>query len=269
MSEINYSNSLQLIVGNLLVSYPGVKAVDNISFTLGRGDILGIVGESGSGKSTVALSIMRLVSAPGRILSGEIVFQGQDLLKLSEKEMVKIRGAKISMIFQDPFTSLNPVFSVGDQIAEAIQLHQGLSRKGSWQRAIEMLDLVKIKEPKMRIKDYPHQFSGGMRQRVMIAMALACQPELLIADEPTTALDVTAQAEILRLLEDLKRRMNLSIIYITHNFGIVKEICSRVVVMNKGQVVEQGETRRVLKSPREVYTRKLIESLNYLHQDVN
>lgn len=243
-----------------------VQAVKEVSFKVNKGEVIGIVGESGSGKSTVALSILRLIYPPGKIAGGEVVFNGQDLLKLSEEQMIKIRGAKISMIFQDPFSSLNPVFSVGDQIAEAIQLHQGLNRQAAWQKAIEMLEMVQIKNPAGRIKDYPHQFSGGMRQRVMIAMALACNPEILIADEPTTALDVTIQAEILRLLKELQQKFNLSIIYITHNFGIVKHLCDRVVVMHEGKIVEEGKTLDVLSYPREEYTRKLIECLNELNR---
>ncbi|MGB9612971.1 MAG: ABC transporter ATP-binding protein [Candidatus Margulisiibacteriota bacterium] len=241
-----------------------VKAVEDVNFSVDKGEILGIVGESGSGKSTLALSLMRLIYPPGRIVSGEVIFDGKDLLKLSEAEMVKIRGAKISMIFQDPFSSLNPVFSIGNQIAEVVQLHQGLSRREAWQKAIEMLDMVHIKDPASRIKDYPHQFSGGMQQRVMIAMALACQPELLIADEPTTALDVTIQAEILKLLKELQEKFNLSIIYITHNFGIVKAICDRVVVMYGGKVIEEGKTKDVFEVPKTSYTRKLIDCLREL-----
>lgn len=244
-----------------------VKAVEDVSFSVDKGEILGIVGESGSGKSTVALSIMRLIYPPGKIISGEILFHKKDLLKLSEGEMVKIRGAKISMIFQDPFTSLNPVYTVGDQIAEAIQLHQGLRKKEAWDKAIQMLDTVHIKDPESRIKDYPHQFSGGMRQRVMIAMALACQPELLIADEPTTALDVTIQAEILKLIKEIQERFNLSIIYITHNFGIIRAICQRVMVMCKGRLVEEGKVEEVLSSPRDVYTQKLISCLKILRSE--
>jgi ABC-type dipeptide/oligopeptide/nickel transport system ATPase component len=207
---------------------------------------------------------MRLIYPPGKIVSGEVVFNGQDLMKLTEQEMIKIRGAKISMIFQDPFTSLNPVFTVGDQIAEAIELHQGLSRKQAWNKAIEMLEIVKIKDPGVRIKDYPHQFSGGMRQRVMIAMALACRPEVLIADEPTTALDVTIQAEILKLLKELQKELKLSIIYITHNFGIIREVCERVIVMYKGRKVEEGRVQEVLENPKEDYTKSLINSLRAL-----
>jgi len=243
-----------------------VKAVDNVSFSVDRGEILGILGESGSGKSTLALSIMRLIYPPGKIVSGEIFVDGQDLLKLSEEEMIKVRGARISMIFQDPFTSLNPVYTVGDQIAEAIRLHQGLGKKEAWDKAVEMLDTVHIKNPASRIHDYPHQFSGGMRQRVMIAMALACQPELLIADEPTTALDVTIQAEILKLLKEIQEKFNLSVIYITHNFGIIKAICRKVIVLYKGKVVEEGSVDKVISSPQNDYTKRLIACLEVLRR---
>ncbi|MBU0672560.1 MAG: ABC transporter ATP-binding protein [Candidatus Margulisbacteria bacterium] len=241
-----------------------VKAVDDVSFSVKPGEILGILGESGSGKSTIAHSILRLIYPPGKIVSGEVIFNGQDLLQLSEEAMIKIRGAKISMVFQDPFTSLNPVYTVGDQIAEAIQLHQGLKRKAAWDKAIQMLETVHIKEPGSRIKDYPHQFSGGMRQRVMIAMALACQPELLIADEPTTALDVTIQAEILNLLKEIQQKFNLSVIYITHNFGIIKALCQNVIVLYKGRVVEKGTVEAVLSSPQNAYTKRLIACLEVL-----
>ncbi|MFA5112938.1 MAG: ABC transporter ATP-binding protein [Candidatus Margulisiibacteriota bacterium] len=257
-----------LEVKELTVTYKGegtpVTAVDRVSLRVAPGGSLGIVGESGSGKSTIALAIMRLLANPGRIERGEIIFKGRDLLKLSEREMIKVRGGQISMIFQDPFTSLNPVFTVGDQIAEAVQMHQGLSKRMAWRKAIEMLALVQIKDPAQRAGDYPHQFSGGMRQRVMIAMALACQPALLIADEPTTALDVTIQAEILRLLRELQRQLGLSIIYITHNFGIVKELCGHVAVIHRGKVVETGETGQVLSAPREAYTQKLINCLKVI-----
>lgn len=260
-----------LEVKNLSVNYycaeNTVEAVNGVSFMMDVGEALGIVGESGSGKSTIALAIMRLVSPPGRIIDGEINFHDRDLLKLSEEEMIKIRGAKISMIFQDPFTSLNPVYTVGGQIAEAVELHQGLKRKDAWQKAVEMLDLVQIKNPSERIKDYPHQFSGGMRQRVMIAMALACRPEILIADEPTTALDVTIQAEILRLLRELQEKLGLSIIYITHNFGIIKSVCQRVVVIYKGRLVEEGGVEEVLANPRSPYTQRLLEDLKVLNED--
>jgi len=241
-----------------------VKAVSDVSLAVAKGETLGVVGESGSGKSTLALSLLRLIYPPGKIVSGEVVFNGQDLMKLTEQEMIKIRGAKISMIFQDPFTSLNPVFTVGDQIAEAIALHQGLNRREAWDKAIEMLKLVQVKDPGVRIKDYPHQFSGGMRQRVMIAMALACRPEILIADEPTTALDVTIQAEILKLLKELQKELGLSILYITHNFGIIREVCERVIVMYQGRKVEEGRVQEVLNDPKEDYTKSLINSLRAL-----
>jgi ABC-type dipeptide/oligopeptide/nickel transport system ATPase component len=266
MSEPNDINPPQLIVGNLSVNYPEVKAVDNIGFSVNKGEILGIVGESGSGKSTIAHAILRLISEPGKIVAGQILFNGRDLLKLSEAEMIKVRGAKISMIFQDPFTSLNPVFRIGDQIAEAISLHQGLGRKEAWQKAVAMLELVQVREPERRAADYPHQFSGGMRQRAMIAMALACQPELLIADEPTTALDVTIQAEILKLIKELQQRLKISVIYITHNFGIIKALCSRVVVIYRGEKVEEGNVAEVLAAPQNDYTKRLIGALKVLRQ---
>jgi len=243
-----------------------VKAVDNVSFLVAKGEILGILGESGSGKSTIAHSIMRLIYPPGKIVSGEVIFNGQDLLKLSEEQMIKIRGAKISMVFQDPFTSLNPVFTIGDQIAEAIRLHQGLNKRDALAKAIEMLETVHIKDPQARIHDYPHQFSGGMRQRVMIAMALACQPELLIADEPTTALDVTIQAEILKLIKEIQQKFNLSVIYITHNFGIIKALCQKVIVVYKGKIVEEGAVNQVLSVPQHEYTKRLINCLEVLER---
>ncbi len=242
-----------------------VKAVDNVSFGLANGEILGIAGESGSGKSTIALALMRLIQPPGRITGGEVFLDGQDLLKMPEAELIKVRGARISMVFQDPFTSLNPVFTVGEQIAESIRLHQGFGRKEAWSRAVEMLDLVRIKDPGSRSKDYPHQFSGGMRQRVMIAMALACQPELLIADEPTTALDATIQAEIVRLFLQIQAEFKISIIYISHSFGIIKALCHRVVVVNQGRVMEAGGVGEVLARPRSGYTQKLLDAVTALN----
>ncbi|NQT30643.1 MAG: ABC transporter ATP-binding protein [Candidatus Saganbacteria bacterium] len=243
-----------------------IKAVDDVSFSLDKGEIFGILGESGSGKSTIALSIMRLIYPPGKIVGGKIDFAGQDLLRLSEKQMVGIRGAKISMVFQDPFTSLDPVFTVGDQIVEAIVLHQGLNKKEAWEKAVHMLQMVQIKNAGARIKNYPHQFSGGMRQRVLLAMALACEPKLLIADEPTTALDVTIQAEILSLLRDLQNKLNLSVIYITHNFGIIKALCKRVIVLYKGKIVEEGEVEGVISNPQNAYTKRLIDCLEVLRK---
>jgi ABC-type dipeptide/oligopeptide/nickel transport system ATPase component len=241
-----------------------VKALENVSFDLRKGEILGILGESGSGKSTLAHSILRLVYPPGKIVSGKIFFKGQDLLRISEEEMVKVRGAGISMVFQDPFTSLNPVYTVGEQIAESIRLHQGAGKQEALSEAVRMLDTVHIKDPGLRVNDYPHQFSGGMRQRVMIAMALACRPELLIADEPTTALDVTIQAGILKLLKELQQEFKISVVYITHNFGIIHAICQRVIVLYQGSIVEEGKVEEVLSAPRDDYTRRLISCLNVL-----
>ncbi|MFA4966974.1 MAG: ABC transporter ATP-binding protein [Candidatus Margulisiibacteriota bacterium] len=257
-----------LEVKNLTTSYftddKTNKAIDNISLTVKKGEVVGILGESGSGKSTLGLSILRLISPPGKIISGEINFEDRDLLKLSENEMIKIRGAKISMVFQDPFTSLNPVYTVGEQIAEVIRLHQGLGYREAHKKAIEMLDVVQINYPEARVNDYPHQFSGGMRQRVMIAMAIACKPELLIADEPTTALDVTVQAEILKLLKKIQQEYGMGIMYITHNFGIIREICSRVLVMYKGKIVEEGSIDQIINSPKDEYTKRLIDCLKVL-----
>lgn len=241
-----------------------VAAVKEVSFAVGRGEILGIVGESGSGKSTLAQAIMGLISPPGKIVSGEVLFNGRDLLKLSASEMIKVRGAGISMIFQDPFTSLNPVLTVGDQIAETIELHQGLTRQEAWGKAMALLDLVKINDPETRARAYPHQFSGGMKQRVMIALALACQSELLIADEPTTALDVTIQAEILKLLKELQKNLNISIIYITHNFGIIRAVCQKALVVYQGEVVEAGSVAGLLTDPQSAYTARLLAAWKVL-----
>ena len=239
-----------------------VRAVNGLSFDIEPGKTLGIVGESGSGKSVTALSIMRLISMPpGRIERGEIIFNGQDLLKLGEAQMRNIRGNKIAMIFQDPMTSLNPVLTVGDQIMETIMLHQHKSRRAAYARAVEMLELVRIPEPEKRIGAYPHQFSGGMRQRVMIAMALSCDPELLIADEPTTALDVTIQAQILDLMSDLQKRLNSAIILITHDLGVVAEVCEKVLVMYAGQMMEYGTADQIYSDTKHPYTIGLLESL--------
>lgn len=237
-----------------------VKSVDGVNLAVDKGRTLGIVGESGSGKSVTSMSIMRLISHPGKIVDGEIIFEGRDLLKLSEQEMRKIRGNEISMIFQDPMTALNPVFTVGDQIAEAIRLHQQLSRKEAMQRAVEMLRIVGIPEPKQRVKQYPHEFSGGMRQRAMIAMALACNPKLLIADEPTTALDVTVQAQILRLMKNLQQKFDTAIILITHDLGVVAETCDHVVVMYAGSCVEYTDVDNLFGQPLHPYTWGLLNS---------
>ena len=244
-----------------------VRAVNGLSFDVQRGETLGIVGESGSGKSVTALSIMRLIaSPPGQIEHGEIVFKDQDLLKLGEQQMRQIRGNKISMIFQDPMTSLNPVLTIGDQICETIILHQHKTKPEARKRAIEMLDLVRIPDAVRRLDDYPHQFSGGMRQRVMIAMALACDPELLIADEPTTALDVTIQAQILDLMRDLQKRLNSAIIMITHDLGVVAEVCENVLVMYAGNMVEYGTADQIFNQPKHPYTWGLLDSLPRLDE---
>ncbi len=239
-----------------------VKAVDGVSFHLDRGETLAVVGESGSGKSVTSLSVMRLIpSPPGRIASGSMLFEGQDLVKKSEREMRRIRGNEISMIFQEPMTSLNPVYTVGDQIAEAIVLHQGKSNREAMKMAVEMLDLVGIPEPGKRVKNYPHQMSGGMRQRVMIAMALSCGPKLLIADEPTTALDVTIQAQILDLMRKLQREIGMSILFITHDLGVVAEMADRVVVMYAGRAVEEGNVNDIFARPQMPYTLGLMNSI--------
>jgi oligopeptide/dipeptide ABC transporter ATP-binding protein len=243
-----------------------VKAVDGVGFYLRRGEVLGLVGESGCGKSVTSHSIMRLIGQPGKIVEGEIWFDGRDLAKAPERDMRQIRGNRISMIFQQPTSCLNPVFKVGDQIAEVLDIHQRLGREKGWARAIELLKLVGIPEAERRIQAYPHEMSGGMAQRVMIAMALACVPELLIADEPTTALDVTIQAQILDLMRSLHRNMNTSIILITHDLGIVAEMCERVAVMYAGCIVEQTDVRTLFKDPKHPYTRGLIGSIPVLGQ---
>jgi peptide/nickel transport system ATP-binding protein len=237
-------------------------AVDDVSFSIAPGGTLGVVGESGCGKSVTALSVMRLVQdPPGRIVGGEILFNGHDLLKLPEPQMRKVRGNKISMIFQEPMTSLNPVFTVGDQIGEAVRLHQGLDRKAARQRSIDMLRQVGIPAPEQRVDNYPHQMSGGMRQRVMIAMALACNPELVIADEPTTALDVTIQAQILELLKRLQSERKMAVMLITHDLGVVAETCDDVVVMYAGRVVERAPVRKIFRMPAHPYTAGLLRSI--------
>ena len=238
------------------------KAVDGVTFSLDKGKTLGIVGESGCGKSVTSLSIMRLVDpATGRNEGGSIIFDGQDLLKLPEKEMRKLRGNRISMIFQEPMTSLNPVFTIGDQIEESLKLHKGMDKKAARDRAIELLELVGIPEAGKRVDEYPHQLSGGMRQRVMIAMALSGDPELLIADEPTTALDVTIQAQILQLLKDLQEKLHMSIIIITHDLGVIAEMADEVAVMYAGDIVEKAPTRALFDDPKHPYTIGLMNSI--------
>jgi len=239
-----------------------VKAVDGVTYDLHAGETLGVVGESGCGKSVTALSILRLIpEPPGRITGDGIFFEGEDLTQLPTRELRKIRGNKISMIFQEPMTSLNPVFTIGFQIAEAVMLHQGLSKKGAMDKAAEMLDLVGIPLPRQRVKEYPHQLSGGMRQRVMIAMALSCNPKILLADEPTTALDVTIQAQILDLMFKLKDDLGTAIIMITHDLGLVAETCQRVVVMYAGKIVENAPVDEIFANPMHPYTIGLLNSI--------
>ena len=242
-----------------------LRAVDGVDIDLAQGGTLGVVGESGCGKSVTALSVMRLVDRPGRIAEdSRIMFEGRNLVTLEEQELGKIRGNEISMIFQEPMTSLNPVFTVGDQISEAVQLHQNFSAKDAMDRAVEMMQLVGIPSPGQRVHDYPHQLSGGMRQRVMIAMALSCNPKLLIADEPTTALDVTVQAQILELMKELRERLGMAIMLITHDLGVVAEMVDEVVVMYAGRVVERGPVADVFASPQHPYTESLLDSIPLL-----
>jgi oligopeptide/dipeptide ABC transporter ATP-binding protein len=239
-----------------------LRAVDGIDLTIGHGATLGVVGESGSGKSVTALSVMRLVDPPGRVEPGSrIVLEGRDLADLDEKAMERVRGKEIAMIFQEPMTSLNPVFTVGDQIAEAIRLHTAASRKETALRVVEMLRLVGIPSPERRVHDYPHQLSGGMRQRVMIGMALSCNPKLLIADEPTTALDVTVQAQILELMKELRERLGMSMLLITHDLGVIAEMVDEVAVMYAGRIVERGPVADVFANPQHPYTEALLRSI--------
>jgi len=238
-----------------------VKAVDGVSLHVRKGATLGIVGESGSGKSILSLSILRLILSPGRIVGGQILYNGENLLDKTDRQMRKLRGNQISMIFQEPMTSLNPVFTIGDQIAEVYRIHEQLGKKQALEKAVHMLRLVGIPSPEKRISQYPFQLSGGMRQRVMIAMALACNPDLLIADEPTTALDVTIQAQILELMKELQQKLHMSIIFITHDLGIVAETCDDVAVMYCGKVVEYADVRSLFKHPKHPYTIGLMNSL--------
>jgi peptide/nickel transport system ATP-binding protein len=255
-----------LAVDGLSVSFPApdggeARVVADVGFEIRKGETLGLVGESGSGKSMTALSIMRLVPPPGRIVSGTIAFEGRDLLALSEPAMREVRGARISLIFQEPATALNPVFTVGDQIGEALIVHRRADRRGARRRAIDLLAAVGITDPSRRVDDYPHQLSGGMRQRVMIAIALACEPPLVIADEPTTALDVTIQAQILDLLRDLQARLGLALLLITHDLGVIAEMADRVAVMYAGRIVEQADVRPLFRTPQHPYTQALLASV--------
>ncbi|GAA0466827.1 ABC transporter ATP-binding protein [Alkalibacillus silvisoli] len=238
-----------------------VKAVDGVTFDVPKGKTLGIVGESGSGKSISALSILQLIDSPGEIVDGEIKFKGENLLDYSAADMRKIRGNQISMIFQEPMTSLNPVYTIGQQIREALKIHRGLDKKDGTEKAVELLELVGIPSPRQRVTQYPFELSGGMRQRVMIAMALACNPELLIADEPTTALDVTIQAQILELIKELQEELDMSVVMITHDLGVVAETCDYVAVMYCGKVVEYADVNTLFKNPRHPYTVGLLNSL--------
>jgi oligopeptide/dipeptide ABC transporter ATP-binding protein len=254
-----------LSIENLTVAFPTESgpayAINHLSLQIQPGEVLGLVGESGCGKSMSSLAILRLIPSPGYIAEGSVRFKDQDLLSLSNEEIRKIRGAQIALIPQDPLTSLNPVYTVGDQIREVLELHQGLSRDASRRRAVELLDQVRIPNAKERIHDFPHQFSGGMRQRVMIAMALSCTPSLLIADEPTTALDVTVQAQILELLREIRKEHRTSILLITHDLGVVAEMCEEVAVMYAGRIVEKAPVRALFKNPKHPYTWGLLNSL--------
>ena len=238
-----------------------VKAVNGVSFTLERGKVLGIVGESGSGKSVTAYSIMQILASTGKIVGGSIKLDGQELVGCGEKNMRKVRGNKVSIIFQDPMTSLNPTHTIGHQIMESILLHTGRNKKQAYERAVEMLRLVRINEPEKRMKQYPHELSGGMRQRVVIAMALACEPDILIADEPTTALDVTIQAQILELMSSLQKELGMAIIMITHDLGVVAQMCDEVIVMYAGSICEQGTADEIFYNPRHEYTKGLMRSI--------
>ena len=241
-----------------------IKAVDDISFSVEKGRTLGLVGESGSGKSVAALSILRLINPPGKIVGGQVLFNGQDLGRLTDREIRRLRGARISMIFQEPMTALNPVLGVGEQIAETALAHpeaSRISRREAWNLAVEAMREVAIPDPEKRARDYPHQLSGGMRQRIMIAMALVCRPELLIADEPTTALDVTIQAQILDLLVGLQKRLGLSMLIISHDFGVIAEIAQSVAVMSAGKIVEAGSVVDMFRKPRHPYTRGLLAAI--------
>lgn len=254
-----------LEIKNLNISFSNpdgiVQVVDNMNFYIGAGETLGVVGESGCGKSITALSIMRLIASPPAVVDGEILFNDKNLLKVSNSEMRKIRGNKISMIFQEPMTSLNPVITIGEQIIEVFRLHQNLSHKESVKKSLEILSMVGIALPERRMKEYPHQLSGGMRQRIMIAMALACNPKLLIADEPTTALDVTIQAQILNLMKKLKQETNTSILLITHDLGVVAEMCSRAIIVYCGRIMEEAPVESLFSNPLHPYTEGLLKSL--------
>ncbi len=271
--ENKNSGEILLEIKDLSISFFNksgeVQAVRNISYTLNRGEVLGIVGESGSGKSVSSHGILRLTPASGKVKNGEILFKGKDILKMSKQELMDLRGNRIAMIFQDPMTSLDPLFTVGYQLNEALKKHTELDKKQREKRMIELLEMVGINQPERRIKQYPYEFSGGMRQRVMIAMALSCDPELLIADEPTTALDVTIQAQIIDLLKELKEKLGMAIIFITHDLGVVSDICDKIIVMYAGRIVEEGRSRQIFYERRHPYTEGLLASVPDIDSDVN
>ncbi len=269
--EENMRDKTLLEVNDLKVSFftPAgeVKAVNGVSYHLNYGEVMGIVGESGSGKSVEAYSIIGLLQSPGKVIGGEIIFEGENVLNYDEKKMREFRGNKVSMIFQNPMTCLNPVYTIGNQLMEALLCHQEISKQEAKERAIEMLTLVGINNPDKRIKQYPHELSGGMRQRVMIAMGLICHPQLLIADEPTTALDVTIQAQILELMKDIQKKTHMAIVFITHNLGVVAEICDKVSVMYAGKIVEQGDVNDIFYNPSHPYTVGLLNSMPRVDTD--
>ena len=274
MATANTSEAPVLKVENLRTYFRTrwgeVKAVDGVSFELRKGETLGIVGESGSGKSVTVLSMMRLIPIPpGRIVEGTITLDGEDLLQLSESEMSKVRGSKIALIIQDPMTSLNPVFTIGNQVTEAIRIHQDIPKRSVMEKALEVLRKVNIPAAETRIRDYPHQLSGGMRQRVVGAIGISCQPLVLIADEPTTSLDVTIQAQYLKLLRDLQQESGMSLIFITHDFGIVAKMCDRVAVMYAGKIEELGSVRDIFNKPSHPYTEALLASVPKMEEDVD
>lgn len=245
-----------------------IRVIDDVSFTVKKGEILGLVGESGSGKSVTSKTIMRLIpDPPGKILGGELLFEGKDILKMSKRELCSIRGNRISMIFQEPMSSLNPVYTCGSQIVEAIMLHQKVKRKEARERAIEMMKLVGMPLPELRMNCYPHELSGGMRQRIMIAMALSCNPQLLIADEPTTALDPTIQAQIMELIQNLRDKLGISVIYITHDLGVIAELCERVLVMYAGRILEVASVRELFQNPLNPYTQGLMKAIPKIDED--
>lgn len=272
MSTEHIENDTILEVKNLQTSFftekQEIKAFDGVSFTIPKGKTVGLVGESGSGKSVTSLSLLKLVGEPGKIVGGELLFKGEDLVKKSDAEMRKIRGKEISMIFQEPMTSLNPTFTIGRQISEAFRIHEKLSKKEARKQSIRMLEIVGIPSPEKRIDQYPYELSGGMRQRVMIAIALACNPELLIADEPTTALDVTIQAQILELIKELQDELGMSVLMITHDLGVVAETCDYVAVMYAGKVVEYTDVNSLFKNPQHPYTVGLINSIPAFDRDI-